>query len=208
MNSTLVALHGFTQNGAQLRAHLEELSAGFPSGVDLVCPDAPHPCTTESVDRLHSFSGAQRADPPYLCWWDASSDGSVYHGLEDTLSQVRTLLEERPGAGVLGFSQGAILAASIAALSHHEQLPRIAFVILVAGRVPRAHTLRTLFEAPIRVPSLHVWGDRDPFASNSPALADCFDASTRETCVWPGSHVLPTRGLGALAILEFVRRHA
>src|SRR5262249_50339116 len=176
---------------------------------DLVCPDAPHTCDPASVDRLYASRGAPRASPPHLCWWDATEDGAIYRGWEQTCDAARAWTSSSSPVGVLGFSQGAMLVAALAALSGTEQFPPIRFAIMIAGRKHRAAALQSLFERTICVPSLHVWGDADRLTgSDAPALVEHFDPTTREVVRWTGPHAIPTRGPTADAIVDFVRRYA
>ena len=111
--------------------------------------------------------------------------------------------------GVLGFSQGAMLAAATAALSARGELPAIRFAILIAGMQPRAELMQPWFATPIDVPSLHVWGLRDlRSAPGSQALVARFDPRTARTITWPGPHVIPTSGTAADAIVEFIREQS
>jgi hypothetical protein len=100
-----------------------------------------------------------------------------------------------------------MLAATLAALAERAEFPALRFVILVAGRKPRADALQPLFEGPLGTPSLHVWGERDGLARDSARLMEHFDPTLREAAQWPGPHVLPTHGAGADAIVAFLRRH-
>lgn len=75
--------------------------------------------------------------------------------------------------GLVGFSQGAVLAAAIAGLAEHGEMPSFAFAILVAGRTPRAQVLKKLFTKPLRTPSLHVWGSADRLMGDTPAIIGC-----------------------------------
>jgi pimeloyl-ACP methyl ester carboxylesterase len=203
---SLLVLHGFTQNGARLRGDLAELTARLSAPESVLFPDAPHDCSEASVARLYAAWGVPRQAPPYRCWWDASDDGRVYRGWEESRAAIARLLDAHGPAGILGFSQGAMAAAAIAALASNGELAGVKFVILVAGRTPRADVLQPLFEAPIRVPSLHVWGERDSLAAGA-ALAERFDPASRETLVWPGPHTVPVRGPAADGIVAFARRH-
>jgi predicted esterase len=205
----LIGLHGFTQNGAQLRSHMDELLVQLPTHIAPVFADAPHVCSQQSVERLYAMTGGTRLPPPHLCWWDASDDGRVYHGWEASCERLRDLASTGERVGVLGFSQGAMVAAAIAALADRGDFPPIAFAILIAGRVPRAEVFQSAFERPLRIPSLHLWGEQDAFArAQSPALAECFEAQGRERVLWHGPHVVPTRGPGAEAVRDFITRHA
>jgi len=206
--TTLIGLHGFTQNGAQLRQQLDPIARQLPSDVELLCPDAPHACAQASVDRLYAAWGAPRQPPPYLCWWDATDDGRSYRGWETTRDRLAQLCERQDRVLILGFSQGAILTAGLAALSAAGEFPKLAGVVLVAGCAPRSDLLRPLFERPIALASMHVWGERDAMAAGAARLVDAFEAASRDSVVWRGPHAIPSEGPAASAIVEFVRRSA
>jgi hypothetical protein len=191
-------------NGAVMRGHLGELTARIPAGYEVVYASAPHVCPEESVQRLYAGWGTERLPGPYLRWWDATDDGREYRGWEASRAYVQGLLERHPDAGILGFSQGAILSAAVAALSAAGALPRVAFAILVAGRTPRADVLVPFFQGPVSVPSLHVWGEADPLALGSAELVERFAPEAREVVKWPGSHRVPARGPAADALVRFL----
>jgi predicted esterase len=207
--TTLIALHGYTLNGEAMRAQLGPLHGALAAHVDVMCPDAPHPCDAASVDRLYAAWRMPRAALPHLTWWDSTDDGRVYRGWEATRDLVHDLVATHGPAGLLGFSQGAMLAATVAAAAARGEMPGVRFVVVVAGRTPRAEALQPLFDRPIAVPSLHVWGDSDaltgPFC---PELVERFDPATREVARWNGAHVIPTSGPAADAVVDFVRRRS
>lgn len=204
MTRPLLVFHGFTMNGAVMREHLGELAARIPAGYEPVYASAPHTCPEESVARLYAAWGTERLPGPYLYWWNATDDGREYRGWETTHDYVRALLERYPDAGVFGFSQGAGLAATVAALAVAGALPPIAFAVMVAGRTPRADVIAPYFERPVAVPSLHVWGEADPLASGSADLSRRFAPEGREVVPWPGSHRVPARGPASDAIIRFL----
>ncbi len=209
MPTTLLAFHGYTLNGARMRAQMGALVEALAPHVDLVFPDGPHTCDPAAVDRLYQAWDTPRLPPPHLSWWDATDDGQTYRGFEQTMDAVRALAADASELAVLGFSQGAMLAAAIAAQSSAGTFPPLRFAVLIAGRKPRAAALQPLFEEPVRVPSLHVLGDADRLTgAHGPALAERFDPGTREVHRWPGPHMIPTRGPAAAAIVDFVRRSA
>jgi predicted esterase len=146
---------------------------------------------------------------PYLCWWNASDDGLEYQGWEETLDLVSAALERYAPASILGFSQGGILAAAVAALSRAGQLPPVHAAVLIAGRKPRAARFQAAFTEPVDLPSLHVWGERDTLTGQyCEELVDCFSTPQREVVRWAGGHQLPTRGPAHEAIVRFVGEHA
>ncbi len=208
MRTALLALHGYTMNGAGLRRLLLGLETRLSEHVELIFPDAPNVASAAAVARLEQRMQVPRGAPPHLEWWSASEDGRAYQGWDSSCAALRELLERHPGAGVLGFSQGAAVAAALAALGSHGRLPPLRFAVMVAGFTPRSAELAPLFAgAPLDVPSLHVWGTADPFAKHGLALAEKFSASSRELLTWAGGHKLPG-GEAAAGLVDFVRRHA
>jgi predicted esterase len=207
--TTLIVLHGFTQNGTQLGSHLAPLLTRLPASLTVRTPDAPHPCSEAGLKRLASMLGSDGWPAPHLCWWDATDDGSVYRGFEQSRDLIAGLVHEAPGpVGLLGFSQGAILTAALGALSARGEFPALQFVAMVAGRKPRAAALAPLFDAPLLLPSLHVWGSRDAFSAHVQTLVECFAPAQREEVCWDGPHLVPTYGPGADAIVDFLTRQA
>jgi pimeloyl-ACP methyl ester carboxylesterase len=209
MTHTLLVLHGFTMNGEVMREALEPLAKALDPKVRLVCLNAPHTCAKETVERMYRGWNVATLSAPHLCWWNASDDGLAYHGWEETRALVSEALQRYAPASILGFSQGGILAAAVAALSRSGELSPIHGAVLVAGRKPRAALLQAAFIEPIAVPSLHVWGERDHLTGQyCEELVECFSAPEREVVRWPGGHVVPTSGPAFEAIVRFVTDHA
>ena len=209
MSLTLLVFHGFTMNGEVMRSALEPLAKALEPEIHLVCLNAPHTCSAATVERMYCGSSEASLSSPHLCWWNASDDGLEYQGWQETRDLVREALDRYAPASVLGFSQGGILAAAVAALSRGGELPPIRAAVLIAGRKPRAAQLQAAFIEPVAVPSLHVWGERDNLTGQyCEELVGCFDATEREVVRWPGGHVVPMLGPAFDAIVRFVRGHA
>lgn len=206
----LVCLHGFTQNGSVLADQLKGVSTRLPAAAQWVFPDGPHACKPESVQRLAAAFRMPEPPAPHCCWWDASEDGSEYRGWEASRELLLGLCarkEPSERVGVLGFSQGAIAATALAALQQHGQFPALDFAILIAGRLPRAQAFAPVLQAPLAMPSLHIWGERDSGALQaSPALAQAFSEAQRLVVTWPGPHAVPQRGAAADAIVDWIGR--
>jgi pimeloyl-ACP methyl ester carboxylesterase len=209
MSLTLVCLHGLAQNGAQLAAQLTELTVRFPSGVNVVCPDASHGCPDASLQRVAAAQVDNHASVPYLRWWD-DEESANHAGWETTREQLRELCDQRGGVGVLGFDQGATACAALAALHAAGEFPPLEFAIMIAGHKPRAAALAPLFRAPIALASLHVWAEDDANAAvaGSKELVEAFAPEAREVATWKGGHRIPTSGAPADAILALVQRNA
>jgi predicted esterase len=209
MSGPVLFLHGYTQNAASFAAGATPLTAAFPANTSLIVPDAPHICSEEAVTSFYARARGARPPPPYRTWWRASDNGEEYVGWEDTLTLIRQLMEAHSPVGVIGFSQGAMLATLVSALSARGDLPKLRFAVLIAGRVPRALAFSPLLAERVRVPSLHVWGKRDSFSATlSPELVDRFEAKSGHALIWPGGHQLPTRGFVPRALAQFIATHA
>jgi predicted esterase len=208
VTTTLLCLHGFSQNGPALREQMQDLLPRLPTALVLDFPDGPHECSPESVERLQRFLRGAHLPPPHRCYWDATDDGRVYRGWEASLDLLRERVRGVQRLGVLGFSQGAGVSAALCALAARHEFPKIEFAVLIAGRRPRADAMQSLFAQPLDTPSLHVWGERDAIANeHSPILVEHFTASQRQVVQWPGSHNVPTRGPASDVIVDFITAH-
>jgi predicted esterase len=204
--TTLIALHGYSLNGSQMKSRMGSLAESLAAEVDLLYPDAPHVSDAATIDRHYAAWQVPKLPPPYLSWWRATDDGRVYRGWEKSRDALVELVQRHQPAAVLGFSQGAAMASVLAALSDRGELPPLRFVVVIAGTLPRAEALTPLFERLVTVASLHVWGNRDTLVGARPAaLAERFHPSSRSLEIWPGPHVIPTRGAAAERIVDFVR---
>jgi pimeloyl-ACP methyl ester carboxylesterase len=209
MPHNVLVFHGFTMNGEVMSEALQPLAAALEPQVRLVYLNAPHTCSAAMVERLYRGWGTPTLPPPHLCWWNASDEGQEYQGWAETRDLVREALDRYAPASILGFSQGGILAAAVAALSCSGELPRVHSAVLIAGCKPRAVRLQAAFMKPIALPSLHVWGERDTVTGQyCEELAECFSAPERRVVRWPGGHVMPTRGPAHEAIVRFALEHA
>ena len=202
----VIVLHGFTRNGQDMRQKLAPLVAKLPQDTVVDFPDGPLQCTEEQVTRNYRLWRAPIPDGPHKCWWNASEDGLIYDGLDQSVKTLRQLVSEptdsdRTGTaanhsqtslGIIGFSQGAIFAAILAALSRAGQFPALRFAVFIAGAPPRAECLQHYFSAPLSLPTLHIWGVRDPMArKHCPALFDLCNPTSSHRVKWSGNHSIP-----------------
>lgn len=114
--------------------------------------------------------------------------------------------------GLLGFSQGAMAAAILAAIKESKQpsshmLESLRFVLLFSGGPPRAESLIDLFRSPLQTPSIHVWGEADEILRPelSAMLADRFSVETRHEYQHRGGHVIPTDADSRTRVTAFLR---
>lgn len=113
--------------------------------------------------------------------------------------------------GVLGFSQGAVIASLLCSLRDNEETPELKslkFALLFSGAKSRAKAHQPLFENSIKVPSLHVMGMNDemvPFVL-SEKLSDCFDDSVTAKVqhTFQGGHLIPSDKISRSVVSNFV----
>ena len=119
----ILMLHGYTQSGtvfhAKSRALIKHITKNFPlHEVAAIYPTGPISLDPADIPGYEPSSSDQKETEAYG-WWRRSNtaDPPLYIGIEDGLEAVsKVLRDEGPFDGVIGFSQGAALAAMVAAL--------------------------------------------------------------------------------------------
>ncbi|XP_015501870.1 esterase OVCA2 [Parus major] len=204
----LLALHGYRQSARRLRQRTGALRKALRGRAELLIIDAPHPLPAAAEDDPDG-------DDPPRGWWfsgpgtfEAGEAAAAPVGLDESLSTVAAALAEHgPFDGLLGFSQGAALAAMVCALRARGD-PRfpVTFAVLVAGFASRSPAHGHFYREPIALPTLHIVGDTDAViaAALSRELARCFVEPVILT--HPGGHFIPAAPAQKKAYLEFLER--
>ncbi|KAI8817839.1 serine hydrolase-domain-containing protein, partial [Fimicolochytrium jonesii] len=168
----ILCLHGYTQNAEVFRKRLAVLRKDVKDTAELVFMSAPHDVAPEHLPP--GFSQTESEGPK--AWFRFKETAEIYEGIDDSLAAISSMWSS-PSAdlsatrfhGILGFSQGATMAAI--ALPQLE--PKPLFSIHVSGFLPRdaswAGFLKERAAMLGGVPSLHVFGRADtwvpPFKS-------------------------------------------
>lgn len=186
----------------------------------MVFLDAPHllpwyykpqsgcnpPATGGAPRRAWLFTPDQVLGTPDNTEWQVPPDGlnAAQHtrqteGWDACWALLSHTLATTAFDGLLGFSQGAGIAAAVAAKLERDPLPgvHLRFVILCSGYVPAAPAPTALLGAgTVHVPSLHVVGGADTgiSAGASRALFECF-GGRREMVGHERGHVIPRQAL-------------
>ena len=146
-----------------------------------------------------------------LGWWNTCDAerpalSGAYVGLDESVARVkRCVADDGPFDGVLGFSQGATLAALLCL----SEPGRFGCALLFAGFVPRDAIVRAPFDAaaaaPNATPTFHCLGASD--ASVPPdvarSLASCF--ANPAVFEHAGGHVVPGNAPLRNAVKDFLR---
>jgi predicted sulfurtransferase len=142
-------------------------------------------------------------------------------GLEESLKVLDGVLDTQgPWDGILGFSQGASIAALLAAReckdrsnNTEERKRRFKFVICCSGyksplHKPEKEEEEANEENKISMPSLHLYGtnkqDRQISEPESKSLREQFDPTQRVLLRHNAGHVIPSTRLAAARIADFI----
>jgi predicted esterase len=182
------------------------LAALKPLVEDFTFVDGTFPATAEFLGESERGSA--------LSWWqweDAAraSLSYQYKGVDRSLERILKVVDERgPFDGVLGFSQGAAMAALLCL--RPPRRPPFRYAILVSGFVPRDPHWSEAFEAPpaSSLASLHVYGQTDESVPPPSCLrlARCFVDPVVHA--HPGGHAVPSDATFRALLKEFVASHA
>lgn len=122
----LLMLHGYTQSGtlfhAKSRALIKHITKAFPlHEVAAIYPTGPIHLDPADIPGYEPSSQSPETEEKIEAygWWRRSNTANppLYLGIEEGLAAVaKVLKEEGPFDGVIGFSQGAALAAMVAGL--------------------------------------------------------------------------------------------
>jgi hypothetical protein len=154
---------------------------------------------------------------------DPSEVISVVEKIEQSL---KTAMEDddRSGgtglwAGLLGFSQGAKIAASLLLREQLDRsmaasLPTFEFGILIAGPAPMVSLIPSSIDTTalqssstplLRVPTTHIHASHDSlFSCSNDYLYQSCSPDSRSLFVWDGDHQVPTRSEDVAAVVEMV----
>lgn len=173
MSTKILALHGYAMNAAWFRDWLTPLEDALGETVEWACPQAPIEVPEAEVQAmLRRFDlglpPARIGAGQNWCWYRASDDRPPrYSGLDTTLEWLQGLCREQgPFAGVLGWSQGAAMAAIMAAAqqARPDYDFGIKWLVLCGGFLPADPALQPWFARPVPLTSLHVVGRKESAA--------------------------------------------
>jgi predicted esterase len=157
-------------------------------------------------------------DGPFYSWVDpAGSPADAALAIEDAIDLLYEVIEEQgPFDAIIGFSQGATIA-TIFMLQHmikHPLDPPYAlfkYALLFCGAVfvdPNGITRgsKGIQDVKIRIPSLHVYGEKDEVLKDSLALSKHYDKSCAEAFMHKLGHTIPKDTNTVSMIMNSIKR--
>ncbi|KAI0755480.1 serine hydrolase FSH [Fomes fomentarius] len=216
----VIMLHGYAQNASIFSKRMGALRKSCGKDIEFVFVDAPHVLTP--VDLAEAFRstsetsslgdlGAQEAttdSDPALAprgWWKVDAARKNTIGLEDAILQLRDILAKDHYEGIFGFSQGAAMAALMAALLEKPEIfpqflidgksphPPLTFCVSAAGFRPYSPLCDSIFLPTYSTPTLHILGRTDVIVveERSKTLLDV--SSNKRVEYHDGGHFVPSK---------------
>jgi hypothetical protein len=147
---------------------------------------------------------------PYYEWWTIHND--AYNGISEALDFIRSYdLSHGPFDGVVGFSQGACLAAIICAQKAQDleacPLRSVRFGVFFSGFIPVDSAYTSLFASQLSFPVFVSHGATDFKREESLKLGAIFENAV--VLEHSGDHQLPRKSNGAhviSALQDFVSK--
>ncbi|KAJ2399970.1 hypothetical protein GGI23_002329 [Coemansia sp. RSA 2559] len=142
-----------------------------------------------------------------------SMDPEVTVGVDTSIEYLDGVLDKQgPFDGILGFSQGGLMAAVMCSVLEHRQSagsnghPPFRFAIICSGYMLQDSEWQHLYERPLSTPSLHLYGVLDPMIrlSRSMALQQAF--VNPEAFCFDGAHFIPKSHEAILTVSQFVKQ--
>ncbi|KAI5669791.1 hypothetical protein M9H77_19644 [Catharanthus roseus] len=132
-NPRILCLHGFRTSAEILKKLILQWPESILKKLDLVFLDGPYPAQGKSaVEGIF--------DPPYYEWFQADKDYREFYNFEECVEFIEDyMIKHGPFDGVLGFSQGAVLAATFPGMQREgvalTKVPELKFLIIISGAV-------------------------------------------------------------------------
>ncbi|KAJ7594261.1 FSH1-domain-containing protein [Mycena floridula] len=212
---TVLVLHGYSQNATMFSKRLGALRKQCGKDIEFVFCDGPvvlYPAdltgfaspTPENTDPAADVY----ADPALTPrgWWKTNSNKTQTTGLDSSLLLLRDILKSRKFDGVFGFSQGAALAALLAALLERPHVypefltdgqpphPPFQFCVAVAGfRISSNPLVDIIYGDSYSTPTLHVVGRTDIIVTPERAQKLVDLSSDKRVEEHDGGHFVPSK---------------
>jgi len=237
----VLMLHGYTQSGplfnAKTKALEKVLTKAFP-GITLSYPTGPMKLRASDVPGFDTSQVEdESSEVEAYGWWRRSntSEPPEYVGIEEGLQVVAdTITSQGPFDGVMGFSQGAALAAMVSSLLEGESRkeafnaaqaksklampypssfakldqPPLRFCVSYSGFIAPGDRYTAFYEPSIHTPLCHFIGSLDTVVEEARTnlLVDAAGGPEKTTVVvHPGGHFVPNNRQYLDTVVAFIK---
>lgn len=192
----ILCLHGYTQNGSMFAKKTSAVRKALDKmGFDTVYMTGPVKIEVSDLNFDISSEGGREIDN-MRSWWPNSESNPDHLTIDQALDEIIADIErDGPYVGVLGFSQGAALAAILCQIIHtlHEAQEPLKFGLFYSGFKSRLPEYAKYYEKPISIPTIHIIGTLDTVVEEERTmkLYDACEPSKRVLLTHPGGHFVP-----------------
>ncbi|KAJ7031576.1 serine hydrolase FSH [Mycena alexandri] len=217
--TTVLVLHGYSQNASIFSKRLGALRKQCGKAVDFVFVDGP--LILQPVDLVGMASPSASAESTLnalgaseaglekneaRAWWKWNDQKSEALGLAGSLETIRDVLKTRKFDGVFGFSQGATFAALLSALLERPHVyppflvdgkaphPPFKFCVSVSGFRLSGAIADAIYEAPYLTPTLHIIGRNDVIIIEERSHRLVAISANARVEEHDGGHFVPSKG--------------
>ncbi|KAI8536287.1 hypothetical protein RHMOL_Rhmol10G0245700 [Rhododendron molle] len=176
-----LCLHGMRMSAEVLQTQLiKRWPEALLGKLDLVFPNGPY--LAQGKSDIEDFY-----DPPFYEWFQYSQDYQEVSNFDKCLPYIEDyMIKHGPFDGLMGFSQGAVISATLPGLQSQglalTKVPKIKYVILMSGgkfggsvsKFACPKLAANAFSSPVQCPSLHIIGEMDYFKESGIELLDSF----------------------------------
>ncbi|XP_038694686.1 esterase OVCA2-like isoform X2 [Tripterygium wilfordii] len=162
----ILCLHGFRTSAKILQDLLMKWPQTLLEKLDFDFLNAPFPAEGES-----GLEGV--FDPPYYEWYQSDKEHMNYGNLPECVAYIEDyMVKHGPFDGLLGFSQGAFISATVPGLqlqgAAFTRVPKIKFLILISAakfkglmKLGQNKLVTNAFSPLVVCPSVHFIGEND-----------------------------------------------
>jgi hypothetical protein len=230
----ILMLHGYSQNGALFRRKTTKLVQHItpvlvehygilPDEIDFIYPDgAMQLHLSSSTATIYDAPLCPPSSTQFRSWWQNLDTVSTYPGLEGSIAALKTEVSTRgPFRGVVGFSQGAALAAMFAAWCESSRTTgqsrsktgtatcayrsgdlegllatppqeKLDFALLFSGYCGTAEHYGGFYEPKSKTPSVHIYGRFDTMVTKAQTFELVDAFEASEVVEHVGVHFVPS----------------
>ncbi|MED6261608.1 Ovarian cancer-associated protein 2 [Ataeniobius toweri] len=218
----VLCIHGYRQNGSSFREKTGALRKLLKKQLELVYITAPltvQTAATEEVPNVENNSvPAPGGNEEPRGWWFSDIQARSFNaqqrceaslGLDESISAVREAVKAQgPFDGVLGFSQGAAFVAMLCSLQEQKLELELdfRFSILVAGFRSACEEHQKFYDAPLQIPSLHVFGLEDRVIPDSMSRDLLPSFQDPQVLIHSGGHFVPAAAAHRQTYQDFLKQ--
>ncbi|KAM4620108.1 esterase OVCA2 isoform 2-T2 [Polymixia lowei] len=214
----VLCVHGYRQNSGSFRDKTGALRKLLKRQVELVYVTAPHRVLQAAQGKESGSGPAPGGDDDPRGWWFSDVQAQSFSaqqqcqrslGLDESVTAVREAVRDLgPFDGILGFSQGAALVAMLCSLQEQNLEPefKFRFAVLVAGFRSACEEHQTFYNAPLLIPSLHVFGLEDRVIPDKMSRDLLPTFQDPQVLTHPGGHFVPAASAHRQTYQDFLKR--